>query len=122
MSRLRLGDQINPELLHRAAELRRRMTPEERILWQELRGNRLGVHFRRQQPLAPYIVDDYCHQARLMVELDGSPHRKQQGYDELRDAYLARFGIRVLRLQNHSVRDALANVIAVIRDALQLPP
>ncbi len=81
MSRLELPGRANPELLRRAAELRRRMTPEERIVWQEVRGNRLGVHFRRQHPLPPYIVDFYCHQARLVVELDGSPHRHQQGYD-----------------------------------------
>jgi hypothetical protein len=74
------------------------MTPEERIVWEQLRANRLGVHFRRQQPLAPCIVDFYCHQARLVVEIDGSPHRQQQGYDQLRDSYLARCGIRVLRL------------------------
>src|SRR5215471_840383 len=117
MLRLALGQPTNPELLRRAAELRRHMTPEERIVWQELRGNRLGVHFRRQQPLAPYIVDFYCHQARLVVEIDGSPHRQQQGYDRLRDAYLARFGIRVLRLANHSVRDDLPSVIYAIRDA-----
>jgi very-short-patch-repair endonuclease len=50
------GRPTNPELLRRAAELRQHMTPEERMVWQELRGNRLGVHFRRQQPLAPYIA------------------------------------------------------------------
>ena len=92
MSRLELPVQVNPELLRRAAELRQHMTPEEQLVWQELRGNRLGVHFRRQHPLAPYIVDFYCHQAHLVVEIDGSPHRQQQGYDRLRDAYLARFG------------------------------
>ena len=107
MTRLQLREQANPEPLRRAAELRKHMTPEEQIMWQELRGNRLGVHFRRQQPLAPYIVDFYCHQARLVVEIDGSPHRHQQGYDEARDAYLARFGIRVLRMATHVVRDSL---------------
>jgi very-short-patch-repair endonuclease len=93
-----LREQVNPQLLRRARELCQHMTPEERLVWQELRGNRLGVHFRRQQPLAPYIVDFYYNRARLVVKIDGSPHRQQQGYDELRDNYLARFGIRVLRL------------------------
>jgi very-short-patch-repair endonuclease len=51
-----LREQVNPALLRRASELRKHMTPAERIVWQELRGNRLGVHFRRQQPLAPYIA------------------------------------------------------------------
>jgi very-short-patch-repair endonuclease len=122
MSRLELSEQVNPELLRRATELRKHMTPEEQLVWQELRGNRLGVHFRRQHPLAPYIVDFYCHQARLVVEIDGSPHRQQQGYDRLRDAYLARFGIRMLRLANRSVRDDLPAVIYAIREALRHPP
>ncbi len=122
MLRLELPERANPELLRRAAELRQHMTPEERIVWQELRGNRLGLHFRRQHPLPPYIVDFYCHQGRLVVELDGSPHRQQQGYDYLRDSYLARFGIRVLRVANQSVRDNLPAVIHLIRNALQHSP
>lgn len=94
------------------------MTLEERIVWRELRGSRLGAHFRRQQPLAPYIVDFYCHRARLVVEIDGSPHREWQGYDAARDEYLGRLGIRVLRIANASVRDDLPAVIRAIRDAL----
>jgi very-short-patch-repair endonuclease len=94
------------------------MTLEERIVWMELRGSRLGAHFRRQQPLAPYIVDFYCHRARLLVEIDGSPHREQHGYDAARDEYLGRLGIRVLRITNASVRDDLPAVIRAIREAL----
>jgi very-short-patch-repair endonuclease len=119
MSRLELPEQVNPQLLRRAAELRRHMTSEERIVWQQVRGNRLGVHFRRPPPLPPYIVDFYCHRARLVVELDGSPHRQQQGYDHLRDSYLARFGIRLLRVTNQSVRKDLPAVIHLIRNALR---
>jgi len=119
MPPLTLREQRNPELMRRAMELRQHMTPEERIIWQELRGNRLGAHFRRQQVLAPYIVDFYCHAARLAVEIDGSPHREQQGYDRMRDDYFRRLGIRVLRLSNASVRDDLASVIAAIRAAVR---
>ncbi len=116
---LTLREQRNPELMRRAIELRHHMTPEERVVWQELRGNRLRAHFRRQQVLAPYIVDFYCHAPRLVVEIDGSPHREQQGYDRLRDDYFRRLGIRVLRLPNASVRDDLASAIAAIRAALR---
>jgi very-short-patch-repair endonuclease len=85
--------------------------------------HRLRVHFiRRQQPLALYIVDFYGHQARLVMEIDGSPHRQQQGYGELRDSYWGRFGIRVLRLTNDSVRNALYPGDCAIRDALPHPP
>jgi very-short-patch-repair endonuclease len=119
MPSLTLREQRNPELMRRALELRERMTPEERVIWQELRGNRLGAHFRRQQVLAPYIVDFYCHAARLVVEIDGSPHRAQQGYDRMRDEYFMRCGIWVLRLSNVSVRNDLASVIVAIRAALR---
>ena len=119
MPQLTLREQRNPELTPRALELRGRMTPEEHVIWQELRGNRLGAHFRRQQVLAPYIVDFYCHAARLVVEIDGSLHREQQGYDKMRDDYFRRCGIRVLRVSNGSVRDDLASVIAAIRAALR---
>jgi very-short-patch-repair endonuclease len=119
MTLLTLREQRNPELMRRALDLRKHMTPEERVIWQELRGNRLGAHFRRQQVLAPYIVDFYCHAARLVVELDGSPHREQQGYDRMRDEYFRRCGIRVLRVSNVSVRNELASVVAAIRSALR---
>ena len=119
MPALTLREQRNPELMRRATELRKRMTPEECIIWQELRGNRLGTHFRRQQTLAPYIVDFYCHAARLVVEVDGSPHREQQGYDRVRDDYFRRHGIRVIRMSNESVQDNLASAIGAIRMALR---
>jgi very-short-patch-repair endonuclease len=120
MRALTLSEQNNPDLKCRAVELRQHMTPEERIIWRELRGNRLGAHFRRQQPLAPYIVDFYCHAARLVVEIDGGPHRLQQGYDGVRDEYFRRNGIRVLRISNAAVRNDLASVIAEIREALRM--
>jgi very-short-patch-repair endonuclease len=119
MTLLTLREQRNPELMRRALDLRKHTTPEERVIWQELRGNRLGAHFRRQQVLAPYIVDFYCHSARLVVEIDGSLHRRQQGHDRMRDDYFGRSGIRVLRVSNVSVRNDLASVIASIRSALR---
>jgi very-short-patch-repair endonuclease len=54
------------------------MTPAEKILWQELRVNKLGVHFRRQQVIAGFIVDFYCHKAALVIEVDGDIHDLQQ--------------------------------------------
>jgi very-short-patch-repair endonuclease len=65
------GQTVTKEKLERSRQLRREMTPAEKILWQELRGNKLGVHFRRQQVIAGFIVDFYCHKAGLVIELDG---------------------------------------------------
>ncbi|MGH7812598.1 MAG: endonuclease domain-containing protein, partial [Candidatus Binataceae bacterium] len=112
---LTFREQNNSELIRRAAGLRTQMTPEERLLWRDLRANRVEAYFRRQQPLAPCIVDFYCHRERLVLELNGRSHRQQQGYDRARDAYLAQYGIRVLRLRNSAVRNGLPAVIEVIR-------
>ena len=68
------GQRVVKEKLQRARELRREMTPAEKILWQELRGNKLGVHFRRQQIIAGFIVDFYCHKVGLVIEVDGDIH------------------------------------------------
>jgi very-short-patch-repair endonuclease len=68
------GQTVTKEKLQRAKELRRDMTPAEKILWQELRANKLGVHFRRQQVIAGFIVDFYCHKAGLVIEVDGDIH------------------------------------------------
>jgi very-short-patch-repair endonuclease len=61
------GQRVTKEKLHRARELRSEMTPAEKLLWQELRANKLGVHFRRQQVIAGFIVDFYCHSGNLVI-------------------------------------------------------
>ncbi|MGC9237589.1 MAG: endonuclease domain-containing protein, partial [Thiomonas sp.] len=60
--------------IQRARELRRNLTEAERLLWNRLRNQQLGVKFRRQAPIGPYIVDFLCPQARLIIELDGGQH------------------------------------------------
>jgi very-short-patch-repair endonuclease len=88
--------------LSKARKLRRNMTEAERKLWRLLRGNRLGVHFRRQVPLGPYVLDFLCLPAKLVVELDGSQHYHKTGlaFDSKRDAYLQAKGLKVLRFNN----------------------
>ena len=82
-------------------------TPAERRLWQGLRKHRIGgLKFRRQVPLGPYIADFYCPSARLVIEVDGVSHIDAAG-DAVRDTWMARHGIRVLRISN---RDVLRNL------------
>lgn len=64
------------------------MTLAEKILWQEVRVNKLGVHFRRQQVIQGFIVDFYCHRAGLVVEVDGDVHDLQKEEDERRESFL----------------------------------
>ena len=64
-----------PKVKERVSALRRNMTIPERLLWGKLHGGRLaGLKFRRQHPLDPYIVDFYCHEKRVVIELDGDSH------------------------------------------------
>ena len=94
------GQTVTKEKLQRAKELRREMTPAEKILWEELRANRLGVHFRRQQVIQGFIVDFYCHKAGLVIEVDGDVHDLQQEEDARRERVLCEMGLRLVRFRN----------------------
>jgi very-short-patch-repair endonuclease len=110
-----IGQKVNGEKVSLARSLRRGMTPAEKTLWQELRANRLGGwHFRRQQVIAGFIVDFYCHQASLAIELDGIVHQEQAGYDEDRDTILSAKGIKVMRFPNARVETDLAGLLRQI--------
>ena len=107
----------------RAKAFRRRMTPPEARLWRCLRAHRLkGYGFRRQHPIGPFILDFYCPEARLGVEVDGAVHDdpKQIERDRRRTAWLGRRGVRVIRLRATAVRDEIGGVLefilAVVRE------
>ena len=116
------GQRVAKEKLERARELRRDMTPAEKILWQELRGNKLGVHFRRQQVIAGYIGDFYCHKAGLVIELDGSAHEEetQKETDIDRDKALTELGLQTVRFRNEEVLKDLSQVIGRIRALISI--
>ncbi len=108
--------------MSRARELRKEMTPAEKALWTLLRNRKLqGWKFRRQSAISIYIADFYCHEIRLVVELDGEVHgdRRQAAHDENRDHYLRYLGHEILRFTNRqvfeepdSVLDRIAEVAA----------
>jgi very-short-patch-repair endonuclease len=112
------GQKIDPKKLQRAIDLRSEMTPAEKILWQELRGNKLGFHFRRQQVIAGFIVDFYCHSAGLVIELDGDIHKEQQEYDTVRDKILEDMGLHVLRYSNNDVLQNLPRMLIQLSEKL----
>ena len=101
-----------------AQHSRRYPTPSERILWEALRARRLGVKFRRQVILGATIVDFFAPEPRLAVEVDGAAHVGREVRDRLRDEYLGRFGVRVLRVKAWHVERELSAVLARIRVAL----
>src|SRR5690606_3883216 len=99
--------QLPPELLRNARELRKSMTDPEALLWQLLRNRRLNRwKFRRQHPMKEgYILDFYCAETRVAIELDGEYHKEalQKEYDEQRTVVLDQYGIRVIRFWNSEV-------------------
>jgi regulatory protein len=102
-----------------ARDLRGKSTDAESRLWYLLRDRRFTGHkFRRQHPVADYILDFYCPEQQLAIELDGGQHAEQQSYDERRAHVLAGLGIRVLRFWNHDVLQQTEAVLQVIHDAL----
>lgn len=103
----------------RIRELRRSQTEAEKAAWYLLRGRRLGLKFRRQVPIDDYVVDFYCFERRLAVELDGSIHAQpsQVRKDSAKDSYLSRLGIRVLRLPNGLVLEDPERFARKVREA-----
>ena len=95
----------NPKLTHTAKMLRKNMTPEERHLWYDFL-NKYPVRFLRQKVIDNYIVDFYCHQARLIIELDGSQHYTDDGKknDEERTKCFEQRGLNVLRIPNNEIK------------------
>ncbi|MGD0174671.1 MAG: DUF559 domain-containing protein [Anaerolineales bacterium] len=99
-------------------EFRKNPTQAEKQLWERLRAHRLdGLHFRRQVVLGPYIVDFFCHTARLVIEADGNIHLSQIDMDLERDRFLNSLGLRVIHLSNEEILHNEENVITVIRQA-----
>ena len=116
------GQRVTKEKLYRARELRSAMTPAEKILWQELRANKLGVHFRRQQVVEGFIVDFYCHKAGLVIELDGSIHEEetQRESDAERDKALNELGLQIVCFRNEDVLMDLSRVIRRIQELISI--
>ena len=105
--------------------LRRRATEAETRLWFRLRNRQVGGYkFRRQQAIGPYIVDFFCQEALLIVEVDGSQHYEPQSVvqDQQRTACLESLGLRVIRFNNREVLIETAAVLDVILTVLTEPP
>ena len=104
-------------------ELRQDSTEAERLLWTVLRNRKLnGLKFRRQHPLDKFIVDFYCNEKKLVVELDGGVHNEKinREYDEARTAILAGLNVIVLRFKNEEVINDVQGVLKKISDAADM--
>jgi len=100
-------------------ELRQESTPAEKLLWTELRSRKLnGLKFRRQHPLDKFVVDFYCNEKKLVIELDGGIHDEKinKEYDEARTAMLAGLDIKGLRFKNEEVINGVKDVLKKISE------
>ncbi|MCX6249537.1 MAG: endonuclease domain-containing protein [Bacteroidetes bacterium] len=109
------------ETIEFAKLLRRRLTPAEKLIWQRLKGKNIkGMKFRRQQPIGHYIADFYCHEIRLVIEIDGPIHlnKERSLYDKSRTAEMNRYDIKVIRFTNDEVRNHIGMVMNTIREEI----
>jgi len=114
---------LPPQILNNARELRTKQTDAETLLWYFLRNRDFcGIKFRRQHPVCGYILDFYCHEANLAIELDGSGHSEDERklYDAERTRVLEGAGIKVLRFWNDEVLKNLEAVLEEIYAAVSL--
>jgi very-short-patch-repair endonuclease len=109
---------IYPPLLQLAREMRHPQTPAEATLWRAIHNRALGYKFRRQHPIDHFIVDFYCAQARLCIEVDGPSHFEpaQEEYDAARTTFLEELGYKVIRFTNDDVR---YNIHAVVDEIVR---
>ncbi len=109
----------NKKLTPRAQELRRNATPQENHLWYDFLSG-FPYRFLRQRTFGHYIVDFYCHEAQLVIELDGSPHFTPEAfeYDSQRTAYLESLGLQVIRFTDREVDTQFESVCLMIENAV----
>jgi very-short-patch-repair endonuclease len=106
-------------------KLRNSTTSAEAILWSSLQRRQLeGKKFRRQESFGRYVVDFYCPECRLIVELDGAPHFEPNSeiYENERTMYLEGLGLKIIRFENQAIHDDIESVLETIREAIRNAP
>ena len=116
-----------PSTFEAARFLRKNMTYHEKLLWKRLKLKQVcGLRFRRQHPIDFFIADFYCHEAKLVVEIDGKIHKEREEYDDSRTGEMERYLIRVIRFTNSEVEmniDEVVNRIeAEVKTRMQSSP
>ena len=107
----------NPELKQLARELRKNMTLSEVLLSNELKNKQiLGYDFDRQRPIGNFIVDFYCKELSLAIEIDGDTHIYKYDYDDERQHSLENLGVNFIRFEDIEVKKNMNNVLRVLED------
>jgi very-short-patch-repair endonuclease len=104
----------NPELKQLARDLRNNSTLSEVLLWKKIKNKSLGVEFHRQVPINEFIVDFYCHELKLAIEIDGKSHDYKQEYDFSRQSILENYGVSFVRFTDLEVKQNMNNVLRAL--------
>ena len=117
---------IHPTIRRFARELRQPQTPTEATLWRYLRNRNIKFKFRRQHPIDFFIIDFYCAEAKLLIEIDGESHlaNEQMEYDQARTEHLEGLGYKVIRFTNNDVRyninEVVSEIIRVVEKRIEI--
>ncbi len=111
----------DPKLKELARKLRKESTLSEILLWKEIKGRKLGIEFHRQVPVDRYIVDFFCHELSLAIEIDGITHYDDLALqkDDARQARLESLGIYIIRFADRDVKVNIRNVIRTLEDKIE---
>ncbi len=112
----------NPGLRKFAIELRKSSTLGEVLLWKQIKGRKLGIQFHRQIPVHEYIIDFYCHELKLAIEVDGGSHDNpiQKEKDLIRDYNLEQLGITIIRISDWDVKRNMSSVVRFLGSRIDL--
>ena len=110
----------NPKLKDLARKLRKESTLSETLLWKQIKNKSLGVEFHRQVPLDNFIVDFYCHELMLAIEIDGKTHQHEDAYkdDLIRQEILESHGLNFIRFQDLEVKRDMVNVLMALESKI----
>ncbi len=108
----------NRKLKQLARELRKNSTLAEVLLWQQIKGKALGYEFHRQVPIDQFIVDFYCHELMLAIEIDGSSHIDKYNYDMSRESKLQNLGVKFIRFDDLDVKKNMNTVLKAIENRI----
>ena len=98
--------------------LRKELTPPEVLFWDEVRDSKIGYKFRRQYPIDNYILDFYCYEKNLNIEIDGKDHELYKEDDDKRDEYMKYKGIKVIRYKAVDIFNNLDNILMSLKEYL----
>lgn len=104
-----------PHLKQLARELRKNSTLSEVLLWMKIKNKTLGVEFHRQVPILSYIVDFYCHELQLAIEIDGNSHDDKEEKDKIRQTEMENWGVEFIRFQDIDIKK---NMNAVLNELI----